>query len=166
MDDPETLHRRARLRELIRTRFEDKQGNLLAHIRERGYAPNQGELSALTKDHCARSFGDKKARTLAEQIGLGRFWFAAPLGTYLDPIEWKIPDSPPADRPATVKDEAGIANVGKITPAKARWPFSRITPERYFQLMPDERAAIEEKIEQWIEAYEAKSRKETSHVGR
>lgn len=89
MDDAETLHRRARLRELVLHAFGNKDANLLAHIERRtGSKANQGELSALQKDHGSRSFGDKKAKTLTRQIGLDRHWFAMPIGTALDPTEW------------------------------------------------------------------------------
>lgn len=82
MDDKETLHRRAKLRELIRERFADRTVDLIQYIQERtGKKPNQGELSALQKDDSGKSFGDKKAKTLAEQIGLPRRWFDMPLGT-------------------------------------------------------------------------------------
>lgn len=89
MDDKETLHRRARFRELLSACFADSQGALLNHITANGFKPNQGELSALKKDHGPKSFGDKKAKTLAEQIGLHRRWFDMPLGTWLSPSEWK-----------------------------------------------------------------------------
>lgn len=46
MDDSETLHRRARLRELVKVRFGGEQKALLVHILSRtGKAANQGELS-------------------------------------------------------------------------------------------------------------------------
>lgn len=81
MDDSETLHRRARLRELVKVRFGGEQKALLAHILSRtGKAANQGELSLLTRDNSGKSFGDKKARTLTEQIGLDRRWFDMPIG--------------------------------------------------------------------------------------
>lgn len=84
MDDAETLHRRARLRELINTCFGGKDVYLLNHIEKRtGKRPNQGEISAIQKDNGSKSFGDKKAKVLTEQIGLDRFWFAKPLGSEL-----------------------------------------------------------------------------------
>ena len=53
MDDSETLHRRARLRELVKVRFGGEQKALLAHILSRtGKAANQGELSLSCAD-CA-----------------------------------------------------------------------------------------------------------------
>ena len=63
MDDSETLHRRARRRELVKVRFGGEQKALFAHILSRtGKAANQGELSLLTRDNSGKSFGDKKAR--------------------------------------------------------------------------------------------------------
>lgn len=101
MDDKETLHRRARLRELIRECFNDRTVELLSYIESRtGKRPNQGELSALQKDHGGKSFGDKKAKNLAEQIGLARRWFDLPAGSLLSPEEWgkeiDLPLEPPA----------------------------------------------------------------------
>lgn len=92
MDDPETLHRRARLRELTTVTF-DGQSSLLDHIQQRtGKKPNQGEMSYLHKDNSGRSFGDKKARALCEQIGLPRMWFSMPLGTCLGMSDWDKPE--------------------------------------------------------------------------
>lgn len=89
MDDKETLHRKARLRELIRECFDNKLVNLIRHIEETtGKTPNQGELSAIQKDNGGKSFGDKKAKTLTEQIGLSRRWFDMPLGASLDREKW------------------------------------------------------------------------------
>lgn len=89
MDDAETLHRRARLRELIEKCFDNRLTDLLSHIEARtGKRPNQGELSALQKDHGPKSFGDKKAKTLAEQIGLHRHWFAMPRGSNVKKSDW------------------------------------------------------------------------------
>lgn len=90
MDDEETKRRRMRLAELISAAFGGEQARLLAHIRTRtGKQPNQGEISGLIKlDNPARSFGDKKARTLTEQIGLSRRWFDLPLGSNLAPEQW------------------------------------------------------------------------------
>ncbi|MDB5813495.1 MAG: hypothetical protein JWN23_612 [Rhodocyclales bacterium] len=85
MDDLETRHRRARLRELIDVGFDQKLVNLLRFIEQRtGTAPNQGELSALKRENSGKSFGDKKARTLTEQIGLDRRWFDEPMGSGLE----------------------------------------------------------------------------------
>ena len=89
MDNDETLLRRARLRELITTCFAGRLSDLLAHIKTHsGKDANQGELSALQKDNGGKSFGDKKAKTLTEQIGLPRHWFAMPLGTDLERSKW------------------------------------------------------------------------------
>lgn len=92
MDDAETLHRRLRLRELIHRCFDNRLIDLLAHIQSRtGKAANQGELSALQKDHGPKSFGDKKAKKLTEQIGLHRHWFSMPAGTHLNRNDWLTP---------------------------------------------------------------------------
>lgn len=67
MDDAETLNRRARLRELIRVCFNDSPSDLLRFVEGRtGKRPNQGELSAISKDHSGKSFGEKKAKTLTK----------------------------------------------------------------------------------------------------
>lgn len=89
MDDKETLHRRSRLRELVNVCFLGSRSELVSHIEERTKKkPNEGELSGLQKDNGPRSFGDKKARTLCEQIGLHRRWFDMPLGANLDRERW------------------------------------------------------------------------------
>lgn len=99
MDDKETLHRRARLRELIWAHFGDPseggQAALREHIKNhKGVKVNQGELSGLLKDHnAARSFGDKKARALADQIGLHRRWFDFPMGVNISRGDW-LKDAP------------------------------------------------------------------------
>ena len=90
MDDKDTLHRRARLRELISVCFDGKDVELLDYIANRGNKrPNQGEMSGLQKDHGPRSFGAKKAGTLEEQIGLPKLWFTMPMGYGLDLGGWK-----------------------------------------------------------------------------
>lgn len=82
MDDSETLHRRARLRELVSNAFGGEQKALLQHIFEKtGKRANQGEMSLLMRDNSGKSFGDKKAKTLTEQIGLPRRWFDLPVGS-------------------------------------------------------------------------------------
>jgi hypothetical protein len=89
MDDRETLRRRARLRELIRECFDGKAANLIRFISEKTRkSPNQGELSAIQIDNGGKPFGDKKAKTLTEQIGLPRRWFDMPLGECLKRDEW------------------------------------------------------------------------------
>lgn len=88
MDDKETLNRRARLRELIACEFESNDQNLLRFIAQKtGKMPNQGELSSIQKDN-GKSFGDKKAKKLTEQIGLHRRWFDLPVGTNVKRSEW------------------------------------------------------------------------------
>lgn len=90
MDDPETLHRRARLRELIERCFNERIVDLLNHIENRtGTRPNQGEMSAIRRDNSGKSFGDKKAKTLVNQIGLNRRWFDMPIGVNVHPDEWR-----------------------------------------------------------------------------
>jgi hypothetical protein len=89
MDDEETLLRRARLRQLIDVCFEAKDVLLLDFIEKKtGKRPNQGELSSLKKDNSGKSFGDKKAKALAGQIGLCRHWFTMPLGANTSPEHW------------------------------------------------------------------------------
>ena len=108
MDDKETRHRRARLRELIEANFDGLDINLIKFIEHRiGKRVNQGELSAIQKDD-GKSFGDKKARTLTEQIGLNRRWFDMALGTNLDRKHW-MDDEPGEGRTfiqPSVADEA------------------------------------------------------------
>lgn len=96
MDNPDTLNRRARLRELIEHCFENNQAALLKHIEARTGRPhNQGEMSAIQRDHGGKSFGDKKAQALANSIGLSRYWFDLPLGSNLDRDKWL--DAAPLD---------------------------------------------------------------------
>ena len=88
MDDRETLNRRARLRELITVCFGGFDKGLLTHIlMNTGKSANQGELSALKRDN-GKSFGDKKAKRLTEQIGLHRRWFDFPVGTNISREKW------------------------------------------------------------------------------
>jgi len=101
MDDAETLNRRARLRELISFCFNNKDEDLRQFIKERtDKLPNQGELSAIQKDH-GKSFGDKKAKVLTEQIGLHRRWFDFTLGTNLDQGSWLLDPNLPTSRHRT-----------------------------------------------------------------
>lgn len=89
MDDTETLHRRARLRELVDGAFDGTLARLVDHIHAKtGKLPNQAELSTLRRDNGPRSFGDKKAKTLTEQIGLHRRWFDFPIGTNIERTDW------------------------------------------------------------------------------
>lgn len=126
MDDHETLHRRARLRELILVCFGEEEGQkkLLNHIYERtGKRANQGELSALCKDH-GKSFGDRKAKTLTEQIGLHRRWFDAPIGTNLSRSEWE--NTPPVsllDSSTYIQTRLHLPNTEEAPPIAGRVPL-------------------------------------------
>ncbi|WP_368655426.1 S24 family peptidase [Castellaniella ginsengisoli] len=92
MDDTDTRNRRARLRELIAHCFDGRDAALLDFIEKRtGKRPNQGEISGLQKDDGPRSFGDKKAKTLTEQIGLNRYWFDMRPGARLEQDQWLLP---------------------------------------------------------------------------
>jgi hypothetical protein len=106
MDDPETLNRRARLRELIQFAFDGQLVKLINHIeKQTGKKPNQGELSGLRKDNSpSKSFGDKKAKTLTEQIGLHRRWFDMPLGSNLERPRWL--DAPDAEAESGLNRQA------------------------------------------------------------
>lgn len=109
MDDRETLNRRARLRELIATCFNDRDKDLLDFIEQRtGKRPNQGELAGIQKNDGSKSFGDKKARTLTDQIGLHRYWFSMPLGSNLGRDKWLLPS--PETKPAPVAPPLAMAS--------------------------------------------------------
>jgi hypothetical protein len=87
MDNKENLHRADRLKELVDAAFNGSIEDLRRHIKQRtGAEPNQGELSQLRSGK--KSFGYKKAGTLADQIGLNRKWFEMPTGTNLQMSEW------------------------------------------------------------------------------
>lgn len=126
MDDTETLHRRARLRELIDVCFGTKDGQkkLLDHIEDRtGKRPNQGELSGLCTDH-GKSFADKKARTLTLQIGLHRRWFDAPLGVNLSREDWeKSPYLSLLDTSKPVESVSHLPNTTEAPPVAGRVPL-------------------------------------------
>lgn len=78
-EDEIAKHRRARLRELVREYFNGSTAELIRAIEARtGTRPNQGEMSALQRENSGKSFGEKKARNLEDQIGLARGWFDAP----------------------------------------------------------------------------------------
>jgi len=133
MDDPETLHRRARLRELITVCFDDLDKNLLDYIHMRtGKRPNQGELSSLQQDH-GKSFGDKKARTFTEQIGLHRRWFEFPMGVHLDQTDWMKPYS----------DGEGIEEpphpYNALQASPVRWPFPEASEDKFNSLTTKEK---------------------------
>lgn len=123
MDDNETLLRRARLRELIDSCFGGSVTLLLDFIEYRtGKRPNQGEMSALKKDH-GKSFGDKKAKTITEQVGLHRTWFSMPLGSNLTKESWLSPSSDTQTESkkaesahAYVKDSAMLLKFQKVSP--------------------------------------------------
>jgi phage repressor protein C with HTH and peptisase S24 domain len=113
MDDKETLHRRARLRELVSFCFDNKPANLLRHISDKtGKPANQGELSALMKDDGGKSFGDKKAKTLTLQIGLFRRWFDFPIGSNLQKAQWMSPA--PGESSVTAYDAHDSVQPGYI----------------------------------------------------
>lgn len=114
LDDEETLHRRARFRELLDRCFEGKQSALSAHIHARtGKEANSGEMSTLKKPNGPRRFGDKKAKALCEQIGLHRQWFSMPLGTNLSRSEWMLD-------PYTPATENASDQIAKWPPTSAR----------------------------------------------
>lgn len=115
MDDNETLLRRARLRELIDKCFGGVDKNLLDFIeRKTGKRPNQGEFSSLKKDG-GKSFGDKKARTITEQVGLHRQWFSMPLGSCVEKQHWlsPSPDTTSAFKPAEFDSNVTSVPFGK-----------------------------------------------------
>lgn len=119
MDDAETNNRRARLRELIRECFNDTLADLIRHIAQRtGKAPNQGELSAIQKANSGKSFGDKKAKTLTEQIGLSRRWFDMPIGKNIKQTEWLLSESIEGSGKNVVEDvkSHGSGKVRKLPP--------------------------------------------------
>ena len=90
MDDPETLNRRARLRELIRECFHDNMAELLRHIEANTGSPhNAGEMSAISRPNGGKPFGDVKARNLTKAIGLHRRWFDMPEGSNIRRSEWR-----------------------------------------------------------------------------
>lgn len=152
MDDKETLNRRARLRELIQHCFEGNAMRLLDHIEGRtGVRPNQGEISGLQKNNGSRSFGDKKAKTLTEQIGLHRRWFDLALGTNLDPRDWEtgpiILDEAHEARTADAKPQAQAGvKVGFTATPISPWPFKQISPRRVVSLSHDDLIRLEAAI--------------------
>lgn len=114
MDDKETSNRRVRLRELIQTAFNGSLEELLRFIELRtGKRPNQGEMSALQKPE-GKSFGDKKAKVLTEQIGLHRRWFDAQPGTNLGRDQWL------ADPNAFSTDDSFFNAYNLLKPANKR----------------------------------------------
>lgn len=160
MDDTETRHRRLRLRELVDACFAGSQKALIRRIEERtGEKQNQGEISGLVKlDNPSRSFGDKKARTLTERIGLDRRWFDLPLGTDLDPAAWGMNransqneyDKGDKSHASELKASDVLLSSNGETPAiaaycaaadKAAWPFAPVDPLRFY--------ALSEKAQGW-----------------
>lgn len=117
MDDKETLNRRARLRELIRECFNDKPIELRRHIQARtGVEPNQGELAAIMKPNSGKSFADRKAKKLTEQIGLYRRWFDMPLGTDIDRSKWMSASILPPLHKSIFGAESDIDNNVEVGP--------------------------------------------------
>lgn len=167
-------HRRARLKELLDQHFpgDRPQKDLLEFVERRGYHHNQGELSTLIKEGSTKSFGEKKARKLADMIGLGEYWFDHPLGTFLEKHEWRMAEHPPLGRPAGLaakEDSPSLYGVQQFTHARRAppsWPFSGISPDRFFSLGPTQRSAIERTLAELITAYEsAGSSKDQSNAG-
>lgn len=151
MDDPETLRRRARLRELVKKCFDDKLIGLLTHIKERtGKEANQGELSGLQKDNGERSFGDKKARTLTEQIGLQRQWFAMDLGENLDRSQWLLPSK--LDTSPSIVPKNAISNA--FSQKNDPWPFPDIDQARFSNLLPRQQIEIQGLVRERLEKFE------------
>lgn len=147
MDDRETLNRRARLRELITVCFDGKDSKLLDYVEHRyGKRPNQGEISGLQKDNGSRSFGDKKAKTLTEQIGLHRRWFDMTTGAHLQRSDWLRDEQPPA--PGQKTDSQHLDQEERV------WPFPSIKPERVTSLPLVEQAEIEADLRHSLERVE------------
>lgn len=156
-DDAETSHRRARLREL----FQEfgTQAALLRHIADRtGKKANQGELAAIAKPNSGKSFGDKKAKHLTEQIGLPRNWFSLPLGTLLDRPAWKEmretahttdPKYPPVIR-STDSAPPGVEAPSASVQAYAGWPFALVNRDRYLRLDPEQQRLVQERVNETL----------------
>lgn len=138
--------RRQRLRQAIDDLYE---GVVLRCAEAIGKKPPQLHrwLSVTSKDR--RRIEYDSARTLETDMGLPALWLDQ--GT---------------DKKVTVTDSAS-QNASAIGYArKAAWPFKRITRERYMSLRPEERSAIEERLEVWIEAYEAAAAKDQAKASR
>lgn len=99
--------------------------------------PNQGEMSALVKDHGGKSFGDKKAKTLTEQIGLHRRWFDLPLGTSLKREDWgaEHPALSPSDSVQPLLLDVQYPLPAGLTPI-AVWEHPDALPEGEFIKVP------------------------------
>jgi len=150
MDDSETLHRRARLRELVNVHFGGEQKNLLAYILSRtGKAANQGELSLLMKDNSGNSFGDKKARTLTEQIGLDRRWFDMPVRSGLDSSGPKVCLTPHVTQPAAVQEPHNDYSVVLDTALELAKQAQEIG-QMWLALAPDEKQRIKALIKSLV----------------
>lgn len=138
--------RRTRLRKLIDDKFD---GVVLRCAEALTMKPPQLHrwLSVTSKDR--RRMEYDSARAIETTLGLPPLWLDG--GT---------------ENNVTVNDSAS-SNASAIEYAKrAAWPFKRVTRERLMALRPEERAALDEKLEVWIEAYEAAAAKDRAKAGR
>ncbi|WP_297360407.1 LexA family transcriptional regulator [Thauera sp.] len=148
MDDEETRHRRLRLGELVEVCFGGEQKALRQHIADRTRKePNQGEISGLLKlDNSARSFGDKKAKTLTDQIGLHRRWFDMPLGANLRREQW-------LSESATVRTVAeDIARVEDLLPSPDGNPVERSARPEPASISPSPERVGRVPLISWVQA--------------
>lgn len=164
--------RRLRLRELIDSRF-DGVVKRCAEALEMKPPQLHRWLSLTSKDR--RRIEYDSARGIEAKLGLANLWLdnrAADVtyitdGDVTDEMRVLQYLTEHADRylarngkPLVIRDNSPewhqIVQGGTV---QDLWPFERITRERYFALHAAERAAIEEKLEHWIEAYEAARQK-------
>lgn len=155
VDKAQTRNRRLRLKELVDSQFGGEQKALLEHMRLRGHTHSQPELSSLMKIDGPKSFGEEKARALAEKIGLGALWFDCPLGSYLERYNWQAPASPDVLLSGNSQKVLDMQKSPPAASAQTRWPFSSIAPSRFYALSVEQRRLIERNALDLVVAFES-----------
>lgn len=116
----EVATRRAKLRQWITDKFDGSQVKFLNDCAARQHEINQGELSGLLK---AKSFGEKKARTIEVMAGMPPYYLNGKSVEYETANH--VVNSPSHYQPAA-------------------WPFARPSSSEWAQILsPKDREAVE-----------------------
>lgn len=139
--------RRDRLRQIIDSRF---GGVVLRCAEALEMKPPQLHrwLSLTSRDR--RRIEYDSARNIEHRLGIATLWMDQPT------------EEKPFDEPSKVTDNP--PGIYKTNPPG--WPFKRVDAARLQNLRPRELEAIEERLEQWLDAYEAVSQKAQANGAR
>ena len=114
MKNPAAHNRRLQLRKWIDERFGGVQAAFIASTNDGEKQLNQGELSGLLG---AKSFGEKRARSLEKQAGMPSGYLDQPQNTYL----------------AAKVAEISASDTTTAT-APSAWPFARVSLRRLLDI--------------------------------